>query len=119
MLGSLESEVIAVLRELSEAPARTVRQRLGDRGVTVAYTTVATILSRLFRKGLVERRRETSRGGERYVYRYRDIEHRYIQTLLRRVVALFGPAGVVHLNEEIARMKPAEERDLRRRLRLP
>ncbi|HKS59513.1 MAG TPA: BlaI/MecI/CopY family transcriptional regulator [Thermoplasmata archaeon] len=118
MLGSLETEVLAALRELGEAPARQVRGRLAERGVAVAYTTVATILGRLFAKGIVERSRETCRGGERYVYRYRDIEHRYIQNLLRRVVALFGPSGVVHLNEEIAKMKPAEERELRRRLKL-
>jgi predicted transcriptional regulator len=118
MLGSLETEVLAVLRGLQEAPAKRVREELSARGVAVAYTTVATILSRLWAKGLVQRKREACQGGERYVYRYRDIEHRYIQTLLRRVVALFGPAGVVHLNEEIAKLRPAEERALRRRLRL-
>ena len=119
MLGSLETEVMTSLRELGEAPARDVRRSLANRGVKVAYTTVATILSRLYEKGMVKRRRETCRGGERYVYRTADVEQKYLINLLRGVVAMFGPAGVVHLNEEIAKLNPSEERQLRRRLGLP
>jgi predicted transcriptional regulator len=119
VLGELETEVISSLRELGEAPARDVRSALEKRGTRVAYTTVATILSRLFAKGLVRRRRETCRGGERYVYRTADVEQKYLAGLLKGVVAMFGPAGVVHLNEEIAKLRPEEERELRRRLRLP
>ena len=118
MLGSLESEVLGTLRGLGEAPARDVRKALEGRGVRVAYTTVATILSRLYVKGLVKRRRETCRGGERYVYRPANVEHKYLINVLRGVVDMFGPAGVVHLNEEIAKLKPKEERELRRRLGL-
>ena len=118
MLGSLESEVLSTLRSLGEAPARDVRKALHDRGVRVAYTTVATILSRLHGKRLVSRRRETCRGGERYVYRPANVEHKYLMNVLRGVVDMFGPAGVVHLNEEIAKLNPKEERELRRRLRL-
>jgi predicted transcriptional regulator len=118
MLGSLETEVMTSLRDLKEAPARDVRRSLEQRGVRVAYTTVATILSRLFEKGLVRRRRETCRGGERYVYRTANVEQKYLKNLLRGVVVMFGPAGVVHLNEEIAKLNPSEERELRRRLGL-
>jgi predicted transcriptional regulator len=118
MLGSLETEVLLSLRELREAPARDVRRTLEKRGVRVAYTTVATILSRLFEKGLVRRRRETCRGGERYLYRPAEVEQKYLLNLLRGVVAMFGPAGVVHLNEELAKLNPSEEDELRRRLGL-
>lgn len=118
MLGSLETEVLASLRELREAPAADVRRSLEERGIRVAYTTVATILARLYVKGLVRRRREPCRGGERYVYRTANVEQKYLLNLLRGVVAMFGPAGVVHLNEEIAKLKPSEERELRHRLGL-
>ncbi len=118
MLGSLETEVLAAVRQLEEAPARDVRKALERRGVRVAYTTVATILSRLHAKGLVKRRRETCRGGARYVYRAGNVEQKYLVNLLRGVVAMFGAAGVVHLNEEIAKLDPSEERELRRRLGL-
>jgi predicted transcriptional regulator len=114
LLGTLETEVIVALRELEEAPARDVRKSLEQRGTRVAYTTVATILSRLHDKGLVRRRRETCR----YVYRTADVEQKYLRNLLKGVVAMFGPAGVVHLNEEIAKLNPSEERELKRRLGL-
>ena len=118
MLGSLETEVLLSLRELEEGPARSVRKALERRGVRVAYTTVATILSRLYAKGLVRRRREACQGGERYVYRPAEVEQKYLRNILRGVVAMFGPAGVVHLNEEIAKLNPTEEKALRRRLGL-
>ena len=118
VLGSLETEVLISLRELQEAPARAVRQALDRRGVRVAYTTVATILSRLYAKGLVRRRREPCQGGERFVYRPAEVEQKYLRNILRGVVAMFGPAGVVHLNEEIAKLNPTEEKALRRRLGL-
>ena len=118
MLGSLEAEVLLSVQQLREAPARTVRDALDRRGIHVAYTTVATILTRLWSRGIVRRRREPCRGGERFVYRPADFERRYLKNLLDGVVALFGPAGVVHLNEELAKLAPGEDRELRRRLKL-
>jgi predicted transcriptional regulator len=118
VLGSLETEVLTALHGLGEAPARDVRHSLDERGIRVAYTTVATILTRLHAKGLVQRRRETCQGGERYVYRPAEVEQKYLRNLLRGVVAIFGPAGVVHLNEEIAKLNPSEERELRKKLGL-
>jgi predicted transcriptional regulator len=118
MLGSLEAEVLAALRVQPESSARDIRFRLHRRGIDVAYTTVATILSRLFVKELVRRRRETCRGGSRFVYRPVDFERKYLRGVLKGVVALFGPAGVVHLGEELEKLQPAEERKLRRRLGL-
>lgn len=118
MLGSLESEVMGSLRARHEASARDLRAALKTRGVDVAYTTVATILSRLHTKGLVRRRREACRGGSRFVYRPVDFERKYLRNVLKGVVELFGPAGVVHLNEELEKLQPSDERKLRRRLGL-
>ncbi|HEV2166894.1 MAG TPA: BlaI/MecI/CopY family transcriptional regulator [Thermoplasmata archaeon] len=118
MIGSLEAEILLALRRLKRAPARTVRDDLSKAGVDLAYTTVATVLGRLYEKGLVRRTREPCRGGERYVYRSVDFEHKYLVNVLKGVVSLFGPSGVVHLNEELAKLDPSEERELRRRLRL-
>jgi predicted transcriptional regulator len=119
VLGALETKVLASLRELEEAPARTVRAQLARQGTQVAYTTVATILGRLWAKGLIRRRREPCRGGARFVYRYApSLEHRYLSNLVKGVVRMFGPSGVVHLNEELSKLQPDEERELRRRLGL-
>jgi predicted transcriptional regulator len=118
MLGALESDVLRTLKTVPKGGAREVRAELEERGTVVAYTTVATILARLHEKGLVRRRRERCRGGTRYVYRPLDFEQKYLQNLLKGVVKLFGPSGVVHLEEELDRIRPAEARRGRRPTRL-
>ena len=62
--GQLEDEVLATLWASDEAltPGQ-VQQRIADR--SLAYTTVLTILARLFDKGVVER----ERAGRAYAYR--------------------------------------------------
>ncbi len=62
-MGSLETEVLMCLWA-SEAPLSPaeVRSALGD---TLAYTTVMTVLTRLWRKGLAERDAQ----GRGFVYR--------------------------------------------------
>ena len=64
-LGPLEREVLERLWAAgAEASVRKVQE---DCGNELAYTTVLTTLDRLFRKGLVERRRE----GRAFLYRPR------------------------------------------------
>ncbi|HEV2449437.1 MAG TPA: BlaI/MecI/CopY family transcriptional regulator [Thermoplasmata archaeon] len=115
MLGSLESEVLGALRAEGAASAKELRTRLERRGVEVAYTTVATILSRLHAKGFVRRRREPCQGGVRYVYRAVNFERKYLRHMLKGVVALFGPTGVVHLGEELERIRPEDRNGSKRR----
>lgn len=62
-MGSLESDVLDSLWR-SDRPL-TPAEVLEDLGAELAYTTVMTILSRLWRKGLVER----SKQGRAFAYR--------------------------------------------------
>ncbi|WP_326836433.1 BlaI/MecI/CopY family transcriptional regulator [Amycolatopsis rhabdoformis] len=54
--GELEAEVLAVLLRRGQASATQVRESLGD--TSLAYTTVVTILSRLFDKGVLTREKQ-------------------------------------------------------------
>jgi predicted transcriptional regulator len=67
--GTLEQQVMAVLAAADDglSPAQ-VRARLGD---DLAYTTVMTVLSRLFTKGLLTRRL----AGRAYLYRSVEDAH--------------------------------------------
>ena len=62
-MGALESEVLAALWSTDDGA--TPAEVLDMLGEDLAYTTVMTILTRLWRKGLVERERQ----GRAYVYR--------------------------------------------------
>ncbi len=117
MLGSLESEVVAVLQELREATARQVLEGVNRRGRNVAYTTVSTILTRLHAKGVIGRRAESFKGGDRYLYAYRDIEEAYLDHLLGGLVNVFGRPGVAHLHEKIEALDDEKLRQLRERLK--
>ena len=117
MLGSLEQEVVASLRRLNRAPTGAVLDDLRSRGVDVAYTTVATILTRLHEKGLVKRVKERRGRAERLVYEYSDIEDAYIDQLLAGLSRTFGRAGVVHLAERVEELTPEDLERLRRRLK--
>lgn len=117
MLGPLERQVIAAVQRLTAATTREVLGDLRSQGSEVAYTTVATILSRLYRKGLVERRREPFKGADRFVYTYKDFESQYIDSLLDSLVSAFGKRGVVHLAQRLEGMSEDDLRRIRSRLR--
>ena len=61
-LGSLEREVMAVVWNLDEVSVRDACARLKS---SVAYTTVMTTMDRLFKKGLLARRK----AGRAFLYR--------------------------------------------------
>jgi predicted transcriptional regulator len=54
-LGHLESKVMEILWTLGESSVRDVTDKLAR---PLAYTTVMTTLDRLFKKGMLERRKE-------------------------------------------------------------
>ena len=84
-LGSLEREVLGLVWERGDSSVRDICARLGT---TVAYTTVMTTMDRLFKKGLLSRRK----SGRAFVYRAtvtRDeldgaVAAELVQTLLQR-----------------------------------
>ncbi len=117
MLGPLEQEIVAVLKDLREGNTRTVLEGLRRRGKTVAYTTVSTILTRLNDKGVIDRRSEAFKGGTRYIYMYRDIEGAYIDDLLGSLISTFGQPGVAHLAQRIEGLGEDDLKRLRQRLR--
>jgi predicted transcriptional regulator len=78
-LGVLEREVMDAVWTAGEVTVRDARSRLPRR---VAYTTVMTTLDRLFKKGLVERRR----AGKAFVYRAAKTRHEAREAILSNLV---------------------------------
>ncbi len=117
MLGPLEQEIVAVLQGLREGNTRAIMEGLRRRNKFVAYTTVSTILTRLHAKGVIDRRNESFKGGQRYIFVYKDIEADYIDDLLGGLVNAFGQPGVDHLAQRIEGLHPEDLQRLRERLR--
>jgi BlaI family penicillinase repressor len=63
-LAPLELDCLNTLWPMEEGTVREIRDRLAER-LPRAYTTIMTIMDRLARKGIVERRK----SGRAYVYR--------------------------------------------------
>jgi BlaI family transcriptional regulator, penicillinase repressor len=81
-LGPLERRVMDQIWDRGEdATVRDLTETPGIRGL--AYTTVMTVLDRLWQKGFVARRRV----GRAYSYRARMTRERYLSTLVGQVFA--------------------------------
>ncbi len=117
MLGPLEEEIVGVLKDLHEGNTRAVLDGLRRRNTRVAYTTVSTILTRLHAKGVIDRRSEPFKGGERYIYVYRDIEEAYIDDLLGGLIKTFGQPGVAHLTQRLGSLGEDDYKRFRTRTR--
>lgn len=69
-LPALERQVFEVVRRLGSVSVADVAQELTADEPTRAYTTVMTVLSRLFQKGYLLRQRD----GKAYLYEARDAD---------------------------------------------
>jgi predicted transcriptional regulator len=104
--GALASETLALLwaAEEPQTPAQVLEQLPGD----LAYTTVATILSRLVAKGLVQR----VPRGRAWAYRPAEDRSGYTATQMRRLLEQEADVGAV-LARFVDDLDPAEEQVLR------
>ncbi len=85
-LAPLELDCMNTLWPLGEATVREIRDGLAARRAR-AYTTIMTIMDRLARKGVVERRK----AGRAYVYRpLLTAEEARAQALAQVVESFFG-----------------------------
>jgi len=98
-LAPLELECMNTLWPLGEATVREIRDRLAPRRAR-AYTTIMTIMDRLARKGVVERRK----SGRAYVYRARlAVDDARAHALAQIVANFFGgsrDALLAHLHRD-------------------
>lgn len=80
-VGPLQMQILGLLAEDAGLGVAEVQQRLASSGHEVAYTTVMTVLSRLYERGLVRRERD----GKRYLYQSLKRTARAKTRILQRV----------------------------------
>ncbi len=88
-------------------------------GKQLAYTTVSTVLDRLYKKGLVKRTRVAGRGGAKYIYSYAPpagMKANLIQRTLNSLIDAFGPSVVPTIYDSLEEMSKKETFELRRKV---
>mgnify|MGYP001095079126 CR=1 FL=1 len=116
-LGDLQADVLGALQKLRTATAREIMNEIGTHR-ELAYTTVSTVLDRLYRKGLVRRSRVIGRGGVKYVYSYappEEVQASFVQRTLNRLVNAFGPSIVPAIYEGLEQLTKEKATETKRK----
>src|SRR5439155_24146492 len=112
-LGDLQAAVMEIFWQLESATVREVAEQLNTKR-SLAYTTVLTLVSRLWSRGLLTRQPE-GRG-----FRYRAAKSRdeflaeLSDELIDRLFADFGPVGVARLGERLNELRAGARQQLKR-----
>ena len=117
-LGELQADILGALQRLRKASVRQIMEEISGQK-KVAYTTVSTVLDRLYKKGLVKRTRTVGRGGAKYVYSYAagaDIKENLVQRSLNQLVSAFGPSIVPTIYNSLDQISKEEDEELRRKI---
>ncbi|MEE8322354.1 MAG: BlaI/MecI/CopY family transcriptional regulator [Candidatus Bathyarchaeia archaeon] len=109
-LGTLELKTLKIVEKLCEASARDVLTEI-NKSKSLAYTTISTTLERLNKKGFLDRRAVSTRGGFEFVYfRIKDIElqKNIINSTLDRLVDAFGSNILSTIYQRLEEISPEE-----------
>ena len=111
LIGELELKVLNALKTIREGTIRDILHEIvrisgEDQTPDVvnlpAYTTVATVLTRLANKHQVQVREERFRKNQkRLVYLYEDVEKNVIDEMIYRLSETFGDHAIVRLAERL------------------
>lgn len=117
-LHALERKVMAAVWERDSATVREILAAVNARGAKqLAYTTIMTIMGRLYGKGILERERE----GRTDVYRARYTRGEYREARARAevdaLVQEFGETALVHFTRQVQSLDPRRREQLRRMAR--
>ena len=114
-LGELEAEILGAVHKLGKASARDVMNQVSSRHL--AYTTISTVLDRLYQKGMVKRDDVISRGGTKYLYSSSSSSHlraSIVNKTLDRLVSAFGPRIVPIIYDSLDEISKEEAAELKK-----
>lgn len=116
LLGDRETSIMEILWDREDVSVREIHRQLSRRE-DVAYTTVMTITNRLWRKGLLRRRKE----GNAYLYTPTQTRESFITSCLDRIFGAFlhdlNEAALSHFVDSLAKEQPDLLEELERLLR--
>ena len=110
IFGNLELKVLQALKNIREGTIREILDEVTsiietedpDSTNVPAYTTIATVLTRLAKKHQVQVREERFRKNQsRLVYIYEDVESGAIDEMITKLEDTFGSKAIVRLAEKL------------------
>lgn len=117
LFGALEAEIMEILWKRGASSVREVLQELGQRR-KIAYTTVMTVMARLFEKGVL--RRALSEEGA-YVYTPRQKREDLLAAASKKMIAdlihTFGDVAVAQFFDMVKEHDAAALLKWRRKLK--
>lgn len=106
LLSPLEADILRVLWSAdSGLLVRNIHGKL-RKNKRVAITSVAVMLDRLHKRGMVNRQTKTGRGGPRYLYSARTdrsgFERSVVESVVNGLISNFGPSAVSYFGERFS-----------------
>lgn len=103
-LGPLEKEVMEIVWQKKSVSVKDVATELSSTH-NLAYTTVLTILSRLWKKGLLDR----TKTGKSFVYQPKRNKKQTVQSLIRStlhaMIDRYGDEAITAFIDEVSSIK--------------
>jgi predicted transcriptional regulator len=114
-LHELEAEVMEELWAEGEASVRAVMEALNKRASKErAYTTYMTIMARLHKKGVLDRRREGKTDFYAPTLGRDEFMALRARAEVEELVDQYGDVALSHFAQQVARLDPARRRALQR-----
>ncbi|KYK35452.1 MAG: BlaI/MecI/CopY family transcriptional regulator [Theionarchaea archaeon] len=86
ILGPLESAIMQIMWEEEISSARDVYEIMRKKDKDTRRSTISIMMNRLCDRGLLDRRSEKGKGGDRYVYTVRIAKEEFSQAVVSKVM---------------------------------
>lgn len=86
VLGPLESQIMQIMWDEKISVARDVYEIMRKKDKNTRRSTISIMMNRLCERGLLERRAETGKGGERFIYSVRISREEFSQAVVAKVM---------------------------------
>lgn len=105
MFSPLESEIMRIVWAKGSATVREVWLELRSQGKHLAYTTVMTVMVRLYEKGILSRNRE-GKGYRYFPNQSREtLLSQFVSSFIDRLIDIFGEPAISYLVEAARRRR--------------
>ena len=113
-LYELESEVMEEMWRRETGTVREVMEALNRGRKKRAYTTIMTIMARLYRKGLLKRERDGKTDFYTIALTRQDYREARAEAEVAALVDEFGDLALAQFSEQVSGLDPKRLRELRR-----